>query len=194
VTGKDAIGNFITEIQDVPTGENGTSSSITPDIEGIYWAEVKTTRNGAESEIVQSSKSDLRNPPQGYGHRPESVDLQYDVETHTFTASLPTQTNIAHKVAYVWMFTPSVGRADSDNLPEQKEFQKGGENGVPLNNNVLVAPYSGGTYSVDGYEVVFDTEEDPTNDSLMTKAIYPERAVSKEITLTDDFTIYGAEG
>lgn len=194
VTGKDAVGNFTTEVQNVPANEGGTSSSINPDAEGIYWAEVKTTRNGAESEAVESSKCDLRNPPQNFAHATGTVILTYDEETRTFTASLKDQINIAHKVAYVWKFIPSAGRVDSDNLPEKEEFQKGGENGVALNNNTLVAPYSGGTYVVDGYEVVFDTEEDTTNAHYMTKTIYAQRAVSQEITLTDDFKVYELDG
>jgi len=187
VTGKEN-GVFTYATEDVPANKGGNTNSIDPDVEGLYWVEVYTSRNQADSDVVESTVADIRKPPQSFGGVTGSLDLTYDENNHIFIASL-NQENIAHKVKYIWYRASLEGRTGQDNIPTFTQVQVGGSGNIKLNNNTFEVTQSG-YYYVEAYEVVFDTEDDATNAPWTTEAIFSQRAVSNTITIMDDLTQY----
>ena len=181
-------GQFVYETVNVPAEKGGNTNSINPDQEGNYWVEVYTSRNKADSKVVESSIADIRKPPQSFGGLTGSLTLTYNDANHIFVANL-NQENIAHKVKYIWYYSPLEGRTGSDNIPSFTQLQVGGSNGVKLNNNTYEVSKAG-YYYAEAYEVVFDTEDDPTNAPYTTEAIFSQRAVSNPMTITDQLTLY----
>lgn len=187
VTGKEN-GQFTYRVENVPVEDGGNTASINPDTEGKYWAEVYTSRNGANSTPVSSTVADIRKPPQSFGGLTGSLSLTYDESNHVFVATL-NQENVAHKVKYIWYYSPLEGRTGSDNIPSFTQVQVGGSSAVKLNNNTYEVSKAG-YYYAEAYEVVFDTEEDATNAPYTTEAIFSQRAVSNTMTITDDLKLY----
>ena len=192
VTDEMINGRYTYEVENVPESEGGNTDTINPTKEGKYFVEVTASRNGSTSEPTFSRTADVRKPPQSFGGQSGTVDLEYDNASHTFIASLVGQQQKNHKVKYIWYRAPLEGRTGADNLPNFTQISVGGLNGVKLNNNVLTITESG-YYYVEGYEVVFDTEEDPANAPYTSEAIFPQRAISAEVTITDNLDKYTGE-
>lgn len=190
VTGKEN-GQFSYRTVDVPAEKGGNTASINPEEEGNYWVEVYTSRNGDESEVVSSTVADIRKPPQSFGGVTGSLALTYDETNHIFVASL-NQENPAHKVKYIWYYSPLEGRTGADNIPSFSQVQVGGSGSVKLNNSTYEVSKAG-YYYAEAYEVVFDVEDDPTNAPYTTEAIFSQRAVSNTMTITDDLKLYTEE-
>ena len=190
VTGKEN-GQFSYRTVDVPAEKGGNTASINPEEEGHYWVEVYTSRNGDQSEVVSSTVADIRKPPQSFGGVTGSLELTYDETNHIFVASL-NQENPAHKVKYIWYYSPLEGRTGADNIPSFSQVQVGGSGSVKLNNSTYEVSKAG-YYYAEAYEVVFDVEDDPTNAPYTTEAIFSQRAVSNTMTITDDLKLYTEE-